>query len=197
MLGVEGGVARLRMEGSCNGCPSSAVTLKLAIEEAIQKAAPDLEGIEAEGVEEPPPKPATTFVATPTLRKKEKKQPEEDRTSWTVVGGLPQLSGGGVLVKEISGEPVLFVKLEDDFYAYRHLCPGCGESLERGSLKGAELGCPGCGRRYDVRRAGRCPNDPQLYLEPIPLLVSEEVVEERQGPGRRSIVKIALPSPVS
>ena len=181
------------MHGSCDGCPSSAMTLKLAIEEAIQKVAPDLEGIEAEGVSEP--KPAPTLVAGPTLHRKEKK-PKEEQTTWTVVGGLPQLSGGGMLVKEISGEPVLFVKLEDDFYAYRHLCPGCGESLEGGSLKGAELGCPGCGRRYDVRRAGRCLDAQQLYLEPIPLLVSEEVVEERQGPGRRSIVKIALPSAV-
>src|SRR3954468_23545488 len=71
LLCIEGGVARLRMQGSCDGCPSSAMTLKLAIEEAIQKAAPDLEGIEAEGVAELPPKPATTFVAAPILRKKE------------------------------------------------------------------------------------------------------------------------------
>ena len=197
LLGIEGGVARVRMEGSCDGCPSSAMTLKLAIEEAVLKAAPDLEGVEAEGmVEEPPPKPTTTFVAGPTLRRKEKKQPEENGASWTVVGGLPQLSGGGTLVKEISGEPLLFLKLGDDFYAYRHLCPGCGESLEEGSLKEAELSCPGCERRYDVRRAGRCLDNPQLHLEPIPLLVSEEVVQERQGPGRRSIVKIALPSAV-
>ena len=197
LLGVEEGVARLRMQGSCSGCPSSTMTLKLAIEEAIQKTAPDLERIEAEGVaEEPPPRPATTFVAGPTLRKKEKKRPEENGSSWTVVGGLPQLSGGGMLLKEISGEPVLFLKLGDDFYAYRHLCPGCGGSLEGGSLKGAELACPGCGRSYDVRRAGRCLDDPQLHLEPIPLLVSEIDVEERQGRGRRSIVKVALPSAV-
>jgi Fe-S cluster biogenesis protein NfuA/nitrite reductase/ring-hydroxylating ferredoxin subunit len=195
LLGIEGGVARVRMQGSCDGCPSSAMTLKLAIEEAVLKAAPDLEGVEAEGVAEP--KPAPTLVAGPTLRRKEKKRPEENGASWTVVGGLPQLSGGGTLLKEISGEPVLFVKLEDDFYAYRHLCPGCGESLEGGNLKGAELNCPGCERRYDVRRAGRCLEDPQLHLEPIPLLVSEDVVEERQGPGRRSIVKIALQSAVS
>jgi Fe-S cluster biogenesis protein NfuA/nitrite reductase/ring-hydroxylating ferredoxin subunit len=198
LLGIEGGVARVRMEGSCDGCPSSAVTLKLAIEEAILKAAPDLEGIEAEGVTEP--KPAPTIVAGPTLRRKEKKRPEgvepsrRDDSTWTVVGGLPQLSAGGTLLKEISGEPVLFLKLGDDFYAYRHLCPGCGESLEKGDLDGAELSCPECERRYDVRRAGRCLDDPQLHLEPIPLLVSEEVVQERQEPGRRSMVKIALPS---
>jgi len=195
LLGVEEGVARLRMEGSCKGCPSSTMTLKLAIEEAIQKSAPDLEGIEAEGVaEEPPPRPQATFVAGPTLRKK--KRPEEDGASWTVVGGLPQLSGGGMLLKEVSGEPVLFLKLGDDFYAYRHLCPGCGGSLEEGSLEGAELSCSGCHHRYDVRRAGRCLDDPHLHLEPIPLLVNEVAVEERQGRGRRSIVKITLPSAV-
>jgi Fe-S cluster biogenesis protein NfuA/nitrite reductase/ring-hydroxylating ferredoxin subunit len=195
LLGVEGGVARLRMQGSCSGCPSSTMTLKLAIEEAIQKAAPDLDGIEAEGVVEEP-KPAPTIVAGPTLRKKEKKRSEENGASWTVVGGLPQLSGGGLLVKEISGEPVLFLKLRDDFYAYRDLCPGCGESLEGGSLNEAELSCPGCGRSYEVRRAGKCVDDPQLHLEPIPLLVNEVAVEERQGRGQRSIVKIALPSVV-
>src|SRR5215210_888790 len=137
LLGIEGGVVRVRMEGSCDGCPSSAMTLKLAIEEAVLKAAPDLEGVEAEGMaEEPPPNPTTTFVAGPTLRRKEKKPPEENGgASWTVVGGLPQLLSGGLLVKEVSGEPVLFVKLGDDFYAYRHRCPGCGESLEGGNLK--------------------------------------------------------------
>jgi Fe-S cluster biogenesis protein NfuA/nitrite reductase/ring-hydroxylating ferredoxin subunit len=195
LLGVEGGVARLRMQGSCSGCPSSTMTLKLAIEEAIQKTAPDLEGIVAEGVAEEP-KPAPTIVAGPTLRKKAKKRPEENGASWTVVGGLPQLSGGGLLVKEISGEPVLFLKLRDDFYAYRDRCPSCGESLEGGSLEGAELTCSGCTHRYDVRRAGKCVDDSQLHLEPIPLLVNEVAVEERQGRGQRGIVKIALPSVV-
>jgi Fe-S cluster biogenesis protein NfuA/nitrite reductase/ring-hydroxylating ferredoxin subunit len=196
LLGIEGGVVRVRLQGSCDGCPSSAATLKLAIEEALQKAAPDLEGVEAEGVAETTP----TLVAGPTLRRKKKSEAEEssrrDASTWTIVGGLPQLSGGGTLLKEVSGEPVFFAKLGDDLYAYRHLCPGCGGSLEEGSLNGDELSCPGCERRYDARRAGRCVDDPQLHLEPIPLLVNEEVVQERQGPGRRSIVKIALPSAV-
>lgn len=183
-LGIEDGVARLRLEGSCDGCPSSTVTLNLAIEEAIQKAAPDLEGVEAEGVAEP--EPAPNFVAGPTLgRKPKKKQSEENGAAWTMVGGLPQLSGGGLLAKEVSGEPLLFVKLEDDIFAYRNLCPGCGESLENGDLEGSGLDCPGCDHRYDVRRAGKCMDEPQLHLEPIPLLVGEE-----------GLVKIASPSAV-
>jgi Fe-S cluster biogenesis protein NfuA len=40
------GVVRLRMLGSCDGCPSSSVTLKLAVERAIFEAAPEITSIE-------------------------------------------------------------------------------------------------------------------------------------------------------
>jgi Fe-S cluster biogenesis protein NfuA len=53
LLGVAEGVVRLRLEGSCEGCPASAMTLKLAIEEAVRAAAPDVERVEAEGVDDP------------------------------------------------------------------------------------------------------------------------------------------------
>ena len=49
LLGIDEGVVRLRLHGSCKGCPSSAATLKLAIEAAIYEAAPDVASIEAEG----------------------------------------------------------------------------------------------------------------------------------------------------
>ncbi len=40
LLGVDDdGVAHLRLEGSCDGCPSSAVTLQLAVERAVLEAA--------------------------------------------------------------------------------------------------------------------------------------------------------------
>jgi Fe-S cluster biogenesis protein NfuA len=55
LLGVEEGIARLRLGGTCKGCPSSTVTLRNAIEDAVMRAAPELDGIEAEGVAEPEP----------------------------------------------------------------------------------------------------------------------------------------------
>jgi Fe-S cluster biogenesis protein NfuA len=54
LLGVADGVARLRLNGTCDGCPSSAVTLKHSIETAIMRAAPELVGVEAEGLEARP-----------------------------------------------------------------------------------------------------------------------------------------------
>jgi len=50
LLSVEEGVARLRLVGSCDGCPASAATLENALKEAIDATAPDLLGLEVEGV---------------------------------------------------------------------------------------------------------------------------------------------------
>lgn len=49
LLEIADGVVHLRLHGSCKGCPSSAETLKLAIEAAIYAAAPDVVSISAEG----------------------------------------------------------------------------------------------------------------------------------------------------
>ena len=46
LVGLSGGVARLRLLGSCHGCPSSAMTLRTTIEEAILEKAPDVTAIE-------------------------------------------------------------------------------------------------------------------------------------------------------
>jgi Fe-S cluster biogenesis protein NfuA len=56
LLGVEDGVVRLRLDGTCNGCPSSRVTLSSAIEEAVLRAAPEVERVDAEGVADERPK---------------------------------------------------------------------------------------------------------------------------------------------
>jgi Fe-S cluster biogenesis protein NfuA len=62
LLGIKDGVVGLRLEGSCKSCPSSSMTLKLAIEEAIYAAAPDVVSIEAEGAREPAQLSPSGFV---------------------------------------------------------------------------------------------------------------------------------------
>jgi Fe-S cluster biogenesis protein NfuA len=48
LLGVSDGVVRLRLEGSCHSCPSSAVTMKQTVEEAILGKAPEVTAVEVE-----------------------------------------------------------------------------------------------------------------------------------------------------
>ncbi len=47
-VGLQDGVVRLRLVGSCGSCPSSSVTLKNAVEEALFAAAPEIVEIVAE-----------------------------------------------------------------------------------------------------------------------------------------------------
>jgi Fe-S cluster biogenesis protein NfuA len=50
LLSLDDGVVRLRLQGSCHGCPSSAETLKQTLEQAIYRAAPDVAALEVEGL---------------------------------------------------------------------------------------------------------------------------------------------------
>ena len=56
------GAVRLRLLGSCDGCPSSAVTLRTTVERAIVDAAPEIEIID---VEEPSDHSVATPISTP------------------------------------------------------------------------------------------------------------------------------------
>jgi Fe-S cluster biogenesis protein NfuA/nitrite reductase/ring-hydroxylating ferredoxin subunit len=167
LLGIDDGVARIRMQGSCEGCPASTATVKLAIEDAVLKAAPDVDRVEAEGGAEPGGPGSSPLLQIEMIN------PAAPEPSWAQAGALPQLNGGGTLLKEVAGEPLLFLRLDGNHYAYRPRCPACEASLEEAELDGAELTCAGCGRRYDARRAGRGLDDPQLQLEPVPLLTDE------------------------
>src|SRR4051812_27965965 len=55
LLGFEDGVVKLRLEGSCKSCRASSSTLELAVRQALQEAAPDLLGMDVEGVVEDEP----------------------------------------------------------------------------------------------------------------------------------------------
>src|SRR5215208_6067509 len=51
LLGVHNGVVRLQFQGSCKSCPSSSITLELAVEDAVRAAAPEVESIEVVAAE--------------------------------------------------------------------------------------------------------------------------------------------------
>jgi Fe-S cluster biogenesis protein NfuA/nitrite reductase/ring-hydroxylating ferredoxin subunit len=181
LLGIDDGVVRLRLQGSCKSCPSSAMTLKLAIEEAILAAAPDVTAIEAEGVAESPA--PTGFVQIGKAQGNGHDQPPPTNGhGWEEVRDLQTLAQSSVRVLEVRGRSILFCRLGESLYAYGNDCPGCGQSLHEVRLETTSLVCPHCGQRYDVIRAGRGLDQPSLHLEPFPLLVEQ---------GR---TKVALPA---
>ncbi|HEY6412017.1 MAG TPA: NifU family protein [Ktedonobacteraceae bacterium] len=177
LVKVDNGVAFLRLEGSCHGCPSSTITLKLAIEEAIYKAAPDLDGLQVEGVTDPPPRKGIPMAFIPPKRRKDSAQPTEQDGVWSVVEGMHSFLEGSLKVVVVQGEPLLFSNIAGTYYAYQNRCSNCNASLDSGRLEGTNLICSTCARQYDVCRAGRCLDNPTLFLEPVPLLVENGKVK--------------------
>jgi Fe-S cluster biogenesis protein NfuA/nitrite reductase/ring-hydroxylating ferredoxin subunit len=168
-LGVDdAGVAHLRLQGSCDGCASSTVTVKLAIEKAINKAAPELTGIDVEGVAEPGP----ALLQIKPLHRAETlpETPPEPMPDWVGLTGVSGLADGELTVVRVQGVQVLVCASGGRLYAYRDACAACGSGLASGALAGERLACPGCGVEFDVRLAGRSRTSPGLHLDPLPLL---------------------------
>ena len=175
-LGVtEEGVAQLRLEGSCDGCPSSTVTVQLAIKGAIEDAAPEVTEVVVEGVTAPP--------GPETLLQIGRRPPGADGmpaagagdARWVTIPDIGPPSSRPVTA-EAAGTRVLLCSVRGTLYAYRDACTVCGMSLAEGTLTLGELACPGCETRYDVRSAGRSLDNEAVHLDPLPLLADSRGV---------------------
>ncbi len=172
------GVVRLQLLGSCDGCASSAVTLELAVEEAIRAAAPEVVAIEVAEVA----KPAGVIpVASLTERLRTN---ERGTSHWAPVGRLDELAVGGLHRVTVDGADVVLCRLLSGVYAYRDCCPSCSSTFEGAGLQrspatpgSAVLTCHGCGAHFDIRRAGADMDDAARHLEPVPLLERDGLVE--------------------
>lgn len=175
LIGVDdAGAVTLRLEGSCHGCASSSATLKLAVEEAIYEAAPDVTAIHVEGAVEEPSR-SIAFVPLSQLDGNSGGSGHESRTEREVIGwkdvfGLDAIPTGTLRTEEVGGREMLFCRLEETLYAYNNNCPGCSQPLSAARLEGTVLACPICSQHYDVVRAGRGMDLESLHLEPVPLL---------------------------
>jgi Fe-S cluster biogenesis protein NfuA/nitrite reductase/ring-hydroxylating ferredoxin subunit len=184
-VGVTDGVARLRLEGSCNGCPSSTVTVQLAIKGAVEDAAPEVTEVLVEGMTAAP-EPALLQIG---------RRPDADGAGPPDGGaarhgelGAGQPGAGWVTLPDIGppssrpvsasadGTAVLVCSVRGTLYAYRDACAACEASMAAGALDREQLTCPGCGARYNVRLAGRCIDDADLHLDPLPLLADSQGV---------------------
>src|SRR5919202_2903896 len=111
VLGVEEGRVRVRLTGSCQGCPGTSVTLKRVVEEALREGFPGFRELVAE---EPPREPDEPIkLGGGPLR----------RPRWVSVGRLEELAPGDMRSLRPEGTPLLLVRLGAEGYAYRDGCP--------------------------------------------------------------------------
>ena len=166
LLGIENGIAKLRLEGSCKSCRASSSTLELAVRQALEEAAPDLLGMDVEGVVEEEEQ-EVTGVPLPIVQ-------VNGTPSWHTLSIDPSQA---LVATDVDGVPLVVANVEGTLLAYRNRCADCGGALDGGALEAGALGCPSCGRSYFLPQAGRSMDDDHLQLQPVPLLRDHEAVK--------------------
>jgi Fe-S cluster biogenesis protein NfuA/nitrite reductase/ring-hydroxylating ferredoxin subunit len=172
------GTVRLRLAGSCDGCPSSALTVKMAIEKGIEDVAPEVTKVEVEGVAPDPASPLTAGAvpegATMLPLLQVSKQPEAPAATWVQVDGIEGLRQGQLVPMLVGDTAAVVCNVAGSLYAYADRCAVCGSGLTGAKLEGALLACPGCAQHYNVVRAGRGSSGSDqvagVHLDPLPLL---------------------------
>ena len=174
LIDVAGDTVRLQFAGSCKSCPSSAVTLELAVEDAIRAAAPEISSIEVVAPEDGAVIPAESLLA---------RVHSNGTNAWHQVPDLAHLAPGEVGGFSVAGIVVLACRVDDKLYAYRDHCPGCDGSLagaalhRRAGSSDPVLRCPRCHAHFDVVHAGAGLEDgSKRHLDPIPLLLRDGVL---------------------
>ncbi|MCA1564398.1 MAG: Rieske 2Fe-2S domain-containing protein [Acidobacteria bacterium] len=193
LLGVDDGRARLRLIRSGQGAPPVAA-LKLEIEKVLDVAAPDLLGIDIEGMAEQieatakaaamlgamisPPRSETP----PPARLVQIKGPRPDTTNvtGTWVSVVRSLNFEDESFKVISYAEInlLVCKLDGEFYAYRNACAADqARTLDGALFDSPVLTCACHGYNYNLRRGGVCVERPELRLRSLPLKVEDDKVK--------------------
>jgi Fe-S cluster biogenesis protein NfuA/nitrite reductase/ring-hydroxylating ferredoxin subunit len=176
---TDDGVVRLQFSGSCKSCPSSSVTLELAVEDAVRAAAPEVESIEVVAAE---PKSGSVIRADSLLSRVHANG--RAKPVWYPVPDVVDLTPGEVGGFRVNGTVVLACRVGDELFAYRDRCGSCGESLAGAALhrtptRDTVLRCPHCHAHFDVVHAGRCVDGnghSASHLDPIPLLERDGVL---------------------
>ena len=162
LLSLEDDVARLRLQGHCKTCPSSAVTMELAIRGAIEEACPDLMGFEVEGVEPVSSNAPMLHIPNSAL-------------AWTEIAEAQGLDEGAMVSVHPGEFSLIICKHNSQLFAYRDHCPACNMPLHLGAFENGVIFCS-LGHRYDAQRAGASLDRTSLHLDPLPLLVQDGVV---------------------
>ncbi len=191
LLSLEHGVARIHLRGSCSDCSASSVTLELAIKQALEEAAPDLEGLEVEGVA---PQTTTgpglpmvtgsiadgstaTGMELPVVM-----SPPPAPPSWFELDSIGELGEGAVAAVSVASHQLMIANVDGTLLAYRDACAECGGELHGGELVAGALTCPSCHRSFFLPRAGRSMDNDRLQLEPVPLLREQGRVKVALAP---------------
>ncbi|MBW0116778.1 NifU family protein [Pseudonocardia abyssalis] len=170
---ISDGVAYVRLEGACNGCSMSSVTLRNLVEEALVAGVPAVTAVEVL-----PNEPSPTLISVDALFM----GPDPEKEGWVRASSTAALLPGTVTPLTVGGADVVVVNVGQQLTAYVNACAHEGLPLDNALLDAGNgtLTCPWHGFCYDAT-SGECLSAPGAQLEQLPLRVDAGVVWIRTG----------------
>ncbi|MGI9161677.1 MAG: NifU family protein [Mycobacterium sp.] len=169
LVRIEDGTAFVRLEGACNGCSMSSVTLRNLVEEALVQGVPVITSVEVVKDE-----PSPTLISVESLFSGRDTAAE----GWVRVGAAADLPVDDLSTATLTSAgrsvDVLVVNLDQRLSAYRNECAHQGLPLTDAvlDLTNGTLTCPWHGFCYDAT-SGECMSAPGAQLEQLPLRIDD------------------------
>ena len=169
LVRVEDATAFVRLEGACNGCSMSSVTLRNLVEDALVQGVPAILRVEVVANE-----PSPTLIPLESLRVGRDPAAE----GWVKVGSAADLPVGEITPATLTaaGRPfeIIVVNLSQRLSAYRNECAHEALPLNEAvlDLSNATLTCPWHGFCFDAT-SGECLSAPGAQLEQLPLRIDD------------------------
>lgn len=169
LVRIEDGTAFVRLEGACNGCSMSSVTLRNLVEDALVEGVPAVTAVEVVANE-----PTPTLIPVESLRIGRDPAAE----GWARVGPAAEVPVDEVSVATLTNSgrsvEVIIVNIGQRLAAYRNECAHEALPLNEAVLdvSNGTLTCPWHGFCFDAS-SGECLSAPGAQLEQLPLRVDD------------------------
>lgn len=179
LVRIEDGAAFVRLQGSCNGCSMSAVTLREGVEEALV-VLPEVDRVEVLDDE-----PTTAFIPVELIGRKPSADPD---AGWVKGPRSTEVSDGEMLRFDVTGaneagavsESFIVTNIEQKFAVFRNACVHQGLTLDGGMIDDGMLICPWHGFKFEAS-TGECISAPGAQLEQVPTRIDDGHVWVRAG----------------
>jgi nitrite reductase/ring-hydroxylating ferredoxin subunit/Fe-S cluster biogenesis protein NfuA len=162
----------IRLLGSCDGCPASALTLSLGIEKAIQQHCPEITTIKKVSATSAATGQAPGNFVSPFAR--------SDDPGWIYAIELSDIPEADIKLLELDGHSLLLSRFGERVSCFENACAHLGLGLEMGEVRDGTIICPHHGFQYSLA-SGECYTAPQVQLLAYPVRVRGHAVDVRLG----------------
>lgn len=162
LVRIADGAAEIRLQGSCNGCSMSAVTLQETVEQALVDHVEEIDRVEVLEDE-----PTSAFIPLESVGVRRSAE-----SGWAPGPDVEDIPVGGMLRFDTDDQSFVATNVDQRIAVFRNACIHQGLTLDGGMIGDGVLTCPWHGFTFDAS-SGECISAPGAQLEQIPTRVED------------------------